>query len=82
MMRAWRSVVAAVTAAWVAGVLLGCQPLTGTETGNGTSGMVMGCAGKPVAGAQVMLVPVDYSELEPTAESKPFWLPATSLPVE
>ncbi|HMD69043.1 MAG TPA: two-component regulator propeller domain-containing protein [Chitinivibrionales bacterium] len=51
-----------------AALLLSCGTaplLSGTETGNGTSGAVLGLNGKPVRGARVTLVPVDYNELEP-----------------
>ncbi len=51
-----------------AALLLSCGTapmLSGTETGNGTSGAVLGLSGKPVRGARVTLVPVDYNELEP-----------------
>jgi hypothetical protein len=39
--------------------------LAGTETGNGTSGMVVGTDGKPAIGARVTIVPVNYNELQP-----------------
>ncbi len=45
--------------------------IAGTETGNGTAGMVIGLTGKPVTGARVTLVPVDYNELETASPSHP-----------
>jgi ligand-binding sensor domain-containing protein len=58
-------------AVWSACLLSGCQPLTGTETGNGTSGLVVGLLGRPVCGAQVTLVRADYNELEPSSAVDP-----------
>jgi hypothetical protein len=45
----------------------GTEPMqqAGTETGNGTSGMVVGIDGKPAIGARVTIVPVNYNELQP-----------------
>jgi ligand-binding sensor domain-containing protein len=70
-MRCTKVFIAAIAVAGTAGLLSGCMSLTGTETGNGTSGMVMGPHGGPMEGAQVTLVPVDYNELEPSSGSNP-----------
>jgi ligand-binding sensor domain-containing protein len=45
----------------------GTEPMqqAGTETGNGTSGMVVAIDGKPAIGARVTIVPVNYNELQP-----------------
>jgi ligand-binding sensor domain-containing protein len=45
--------------------------IAGTETGNGTAGAVVGLTGKPVAGAQVTLVPVDYNVFNAASGSFP-----------
>ena len=63
--------------AWLAAVCmafsLSCShtSIAGTETGNGTAGVVVGQSGKPVAGARVTLVPVDYNALEPDSGLPP-----------
>jgi hypothetical protein len=60
-------------AAACAALSLSCShsSIAGTETGNGTAGVVLGLSGKPVAGARVTLVPVDYNELETASGSLP-----------
>jgi len=59
-----RVFIALIAAACATG-LLSCShcSIAGTETGNGTSGIVVGLTGKPAAAARVTLVPVDYDPL-------------------
>jgi hypothetical protein len=70
-MRRARALIALLSAACTTGLLSCSPPLAGTETGNGTAGIVMGQSGKPAAGTRVTLVPVDFNALAPAPESNP-----------
>ena len=66
----WRIPLCLAATALAALFSCGTEPMhAGTETGNGTGGMVLGLSGKPVPGARVTLVPADYNELEPPSGS-------------
>lgn len=70
MIVSWRMFLCPAALALAALLSCGTEPMhAGTETGNGTAGMVLGLSGKPVQGARVTLVPVDYNELEPPSGS-------------
>lgn len=70
MIVSWRILLCPAAMAVAALLSCGTEPMhAGTETGNGTAGIVVGLAGNPVPGARVTLVPVDYNELEPPSGS-------------